>query len=425
MRILLSLIIILALAFLGHRWPSHLGDGWQKRVARFFGQGAGLIMFGILLGPMGLGLIDREILRVLLPLKVLTLAWIGLLFGLQFDRTLIIEGRRRAFTGILFRESLPAALMTSAFCLPWLWLLVSPQKASMLRRSPDDLWLAYALPGLLVIAALAACSSFYESHVPQIRRGMKKWPPRSFLHYACGVDQLLALLTLWILAGVVPSGNRIGGAFFGLVIPLFLGGAAGFLIALLASRKVGRQERLTIAMGGILLVSGVAMNMNLPILLVSSLVGIVIANASPGRYRLAEELHPAERPLFLVMLVLIGTSWSPGNWFISIGLALTYLVVRAGTKILSVRFLMGPLRGDDPWSGVGLLYQGAFPLAVLIDASWFLGSDIADTLSTALLLGIILSDALGASTMSLLSSRWLAAGTGQNAGTQTAREVDV
>ena len=106
MRILLSLILILALAFLGHRWPSQLGEGPHKRIARFFGQGVGLIAIGIALGPLGLNLIDQEILSVLTPLKVLTLAWVGLLFGLQFDRAVMGPGPPKRLIGLFLLEGL-------------------------------------------------------------------------------------------------------------------------------------------------------------------------------------------------------------------------------------------------------------------------------------------------------------------------------
>lgn len=406
MRILLSLILILALAFLGHRWPSQLGEGPHKRIARFFGQGVGLIAIGIALGPLGLNLIDQEILSVLTPLKVLTLAWVGLLFGLQFDRAVMGPGPPKRLIGLFLLEGLGSGWVTALFCLPWIMGVIGGGDG--IRENGSVGWLPVIGGLYFTISALAGCSSYYESSDAEIRRATRKWPLRPFFHYAAAGDQLVALLLLWAVAAFGTPTGGAGGGWVWISLPLFLGVAAGFLIALLSSRRVGRQDRLTIAMGGVLLVSGVAMNMNLPVLLVSTIAGIVIANASPGSSKLSEELLPAERPLFLVMLLLIGTSWRPGQWGIALGLALTYTVGRVLAKF-GFAWITGRRIGHRPSElGMGLLFQGAFALAVLIDSSWFLHPEWADTVSTALLLGILMSDALGAASFTRLSGQWLA-----------------
>ncbi len=279
MRILLSLILILALAFLGHRWPSQLGEGPHKRIARFFGQGVGLIAIGIALGPLGLNLIDQEILSVLTPLKVLTLAWVGLLFGLQFDRAVMGPGPPKRLIGLFLLEGLGSGWVTALFCLPWIMGVIGGGDG--IRENGSVGWLPVIGGLYFTISALAGCSSYYESSDAEIRRATRKWPLRPFFHYAAAGDQLVALLLLWAVAAFgTPTG---GGRRLGLDLLAVpgRGGRVSDRAALLAAR-VGHAGPLTIAMGGVLLVSGVAMNMNLPVLLVSTIAGVVIANASLG-----------------------------------------------------------------------------------------------------------------------------------------------
>jgi len=93
-RLLLTVLALALLSLLGSRL------GFRSRRASlgirlFVSAGSHYVLLGFLLGPRGAGLVTEGVTQSLAPFIALGLGWIGLLFGLQFDRQTLRSFARR------------------------------------------------------------------------------------------------------------------------------------------------------------------------------------------------------------------------------------------------------------------------------------------------------------------------------------------
>ncbi|MFH1569681.1 MAG: hypothetical protein ABIL09_16920, partial [Gemmatimonadota bacterium] len=114
MRLVLAAAFVTVLAFAGTRLPflRRTLSRWRAPLGlqSLLVSGTGFLLLGLLLGEFGLGLLDAATLSGLSPFVGLGLAWIGLLFGVQWEarvlRSLSAAGvaaalGQAAFTGVL------------------------------------------------------------------------------------------------------------------------------------------------------------------------------------------------------------------------------------------------------------------------------------------------------------------------------------
>jgi hypothetical protein len=83
MKLLLSIAIIVAIAVIGSRL-TFLNRKLPLGFRNIIFTGIEYIFIGVLLGRMGLNLIDAKSLNNFEPFLIFALSWIGFLFGLQF-----------------------------------------------------------------------------------------------------------------------------------------------------------------------------------------------------------------------------------------------------------------------------------------------------------------------------------------------------
>ena len=106
MKILLAAVVLAVLALVGSRRVmrrARVPLGAQL----IFATGTEFVFVGLLLGESWLGVIDGAAVRGLEPFVVVALGWIGLVFGLQFERRSL-----RALPPNFFTLSVVQALVT-------------------------------------------------------------------------------------------------------------------------------------------------------------------------------------------------------------------------------------------------------------------------------------------------------------------------
>ncbi len=358
---LVGVLILVLLGLLGSRLafdPDRAPLGPRLLLAT----GSHFLLVGLLLGPV-LGLLTLEVIGQLESLFALGLGWIGLLFGLQLDRTqlsqfptafLLFTVIQAAVAFVVF-----AGLGVAAFHL-----------AGALRPGIDV--------AIFATAATAAVST--PAGVALISRTFRvQGPLTRLIFYVASLDALVGILALQVTYAVYhPSTAIIEGMGWGLWLGIALatGIIFGVIFLWLTRPKPERDELTLFLLGLAVFEAGTALYLGISPLFVCMLTGVVIANLSPSRKRVYSILQAWEKPIYVVVLILAGALLGAGSW-IALPLALGYALLRGVGKLgggVAARRL-APLGLQAPAAvGLGLVPQGGISLAMALSAALTYGA---------------------------------------------------
>jgi len=280
---------------------------------------AGYVLLGAFLGDSFTGVISHTALAHLHVVGELALGAIAFAIGIELEwRTLRRIGR--SVFPIVLLEALGANLMVT---LGIWWFF-------------DDLALA------LVLGAIAAATA-PAATVLVIREMRAAGPLTSTLLAVVGMDDAIALILYAIAAAAASSllgstdvslfavlttaGYEIGGS---LLLGLGLGASLGWLVSRLGSR----EAVLSLTVGALILIEGLADQLHLSSLLVIMTLGAVMANIAPFPSRiLREQVSSLAAPILIGFFVLAGAylrvDLLPGlGW-----LGVVYLLARFAGKL--------------------------------------------------------------------------------------------
>ncbi|HSJ14947.1 MAG TPA: cation:proton antiporter [Longimicrobiales bacterium] len=391
MNALLGALVLFLLGVLGVRF-SFTGPGTPIGWRFFFVTGTHFLIIGLLLGPYALELLTPAVLGQLYPLLALGLGWVGLLFGLQFDRhqltlltprlvALAVLQATFAFLAFLAigmalfasagalhggaRAALAAAAATACVSSP-LGIAVVSNFLRERGRLTELLLLIASLDAVVGIVALQLAFAFYNPNVL----------------YGAGVAA--APLT-W------------------LALALALGISFGIIFLWLTRPKPTREELTLFVLGIAMFLSGAALHLGLSTLFVGMVAGAVIANLSPLERRVFNVLQGWEKSIYVVLLVLMGAMIDLATWLI-VPLAIGYTAVRLVAKLLggwaAARLVARDAR-PPALIGLGLAAQGGMSLVLVLSVTLSFGAlggaqpAVITLLVSTVVLGVILSELLG------------------------------
>ncbi|MBF0170473.1 MAG: hypothetical protein HQK87_05210 [Nitrospinae bacterium] len=348
-------IILFAAGFLGSRFafakerlPALLRDmfltGWEY------------IFIGMVLGPLGFDLIDQGRMEQLSPLLALGLAWAGLIFGMQMrvadlkkvDRGLLklTLFQMGATFAALFGLTLVMGMMGRSFTLSELFAGAGVVAAAGAISSPTT---------------LSMMASFYpRTSAPLFRR----------LLTVATLDVGPALVAVGLVFCLFPAGQ--GGTFdpargatllfFSVLIALAMAGIFRYF----GRKRLKPEEELTVLLGFLAFLSGVALFLKLSPLFLALMVGVTLANTLERDDPVFTTLFATEKPFYLILLILTGLLWSPSGplaFFMALAVALARFWAK-GTSVRIGTRLFRPEGGLPDDAGLGLMAQGALALAI-------------------------------------------------------------
>jgi Kef-type K+ transport system membrane component KefB len=389
MNALLGALVLFLLGLLGARFSfARPGTpiGWRF----FFVAGTHFLLIGVLLGPHAIGLLTPGVLRQFYPLLALGLGWVGLLFGLQLDRHQLSRLSPRLVALALLQAGFAFLLFLAVGMLVFGW------------RAP----LGSVEAGALTAAAATACVS----------SPLGIAVVSNFLHERGRLTELLLLIaSLDACIGIVAL--QVSYAFYNpaesalapgsavisaLGLAIAIGLTFGIVFLWLTRPKPSREELLLFLLGTATFLSGAALHMGLSPLFVGAIAGAVVANLSPLQRRVFRVLQFWEKPIYVVLLVLMGAMLNLANWWI-VPLALAYTLVRLLAKLVSAWLatrITAPRAQAPSLLGLGLTAQGGMSLALVLSVALSYDTLGARSGTVALLvstvvLGVILSEFVG------------------------------
>ena len=356
--------------------------------ARFlFVAGTHFLFIGFLLGPV-VGLLSREVIAQFFPLLALGLGWVGLLFGLQLEVRQLRRFPRRITIGAL----LQAVVAFGVFFGLGL-LALAPFFAL------DDVTRAVLLAG----AATACVSSplGVSAAVANVRGRTSE-----LLLYCASLDALIGIVALQVIFALFhplrARGLSIAIGAEWLFVAVGVGVAFAIFLLWLTRPKPDSDELVLFLLGCALFLGGASLYLGLSTLFVAMIAGTLVGNLSPMRRRLFTVLQEWEKPIYVILLLLLGALVSVRSATV-VPLAIGYAVLRLIAKLAGgwvTARVVRPLVVVPGTLGLGLLTQGGMSLVIalgIVLAYGGLGSTtpVLTNFMSAVVIGVLLSEVFG------------------------------
>jgi Kef-type K+ transport system membrane component KefB len=377
----LVLILVIALAYLA----THVLYDWVARRYRIV-SGAEYLVLGVLLGPHVSGIFNDEVLRGFAPLTTLTLGWAGVLAGTQFHLPQMVKVRGRVWT-IAFGEAIVTFVVVAGVMTATLEYVYALSRLSAI------------VPGVTLGAIAASSTPAGVQAAAKLMRS--KGPVLEQLEIATWVNNLVAitafgLLVCWLRRPVlavegIPNPTVTEWA----VIAIAIGVVGGALFHLFLGNE-RKNDRLVIGVAGaVILTTGVAAYLRLSPILSALVLGFILVNTTNARAQLEDVLVRAQRPMYFVMLVMAGATWTPSRqtaWLVPI---LFFLGLRAVAKIGAARLVTrwnGAMQELGPHWGRALVGQGWLGIAIGLDYASRGDTPLPSIVFTAAALSVLLTE---------------------------------
>lgn len=386
MKIFLALLIIITLVFGGY----HLTFRQFRLplIARtFYLSGLEFILLGMLLGPMFFNVLDENSIRGLEPLIALLLGWVGMLFGFQFEISML-----RRFPVIQFLAAIGEGLVTLVLVFAGVYMTFG-----FFPEIPENMKVIYSI----ALASAAACTAQTGLALVASANHTVNKDSLNLICYISSIGGAGALIVYGFVFLFRPETSSSVSFLHRLGIEAGMTIAACFSLLLLYSlflTKRRRSEELNLVIIGMaVLSSGMASMLNLSPLLLNFFMGFWLVNLSIEKERIFNLLISVEKPVYLIILIFLGAHFKLDSpWPLILGLS--YIVFRTLGKF-SGWFLVLVLKPDSkkhsPKLGLALLDQGGLPLAILLDLLLGFRGEFTRIVISVAIVGIVFNDIIG------------------------------
>jgi hypothetical protein len=384
MKLLLAIVIIIAVSILGARLTfldRRLSMGFRSILLT----GTEYIFIGVLLGGMGFDILDDKALDQMEPFLVFGLCWIGFLFGLQFKVQQI-----KKLPGFYFTISAGQALIT------FLFISVSMYFAF---RYYLDLPEPVLLMAAVTLGSAASCTA--QSSLGIVSKNYKVENRRLLELMRCisGIDGFYALGFFALALGILPGGETAPFDLYASLKWFFTSIAMGVIPALilisLSRVRFSPQEFFVFLIGTVMFCGGLSYQIRYSPLIAGLVCGVVTANFCRHHLRALSEVLQAEKPIYIILLLLLGASWELKPDF-SLVITGVYFLIRALGKVIGTFAASRVFKPDYPVPaglGLGLISEGGLAVAIIINFK-LLYPAIGDPLVTVIILAVFANELL-------------------------------
>jgi len=326
-----------------------MGTGWAKVILY---SGSLNLIIGYLIGPHFFGLLSDIIIGKLYVLVGLVLGWAGFLIGLQAKASEL----KRFQSAYYFYSSLNFFLtflgLFSAFCF-----------------LDFILTLSLGLPLLLLTSILGTVSSPILVGLLKEKLNLRG-PLIHLIQFSVALDNMVGVicfgLTMLYLKQFFYQEVHILVIIFGsFLFSLFM----SWLFFKISIMIDDLHQFFLVLIGFLLVVVGVALNLNQSVLLISFLFGVMLTNLPVDTRKLYQSIDNAEKPLYYLMMIFIGASIGEIKiehlFFVFI-----LVILRIGIKYLAgnlARFPFETIRIHHSKIGLPKIGMGGIALAMALD----------------------------------------------------------
>ena len=355
------------------------------------------LALGLILGDYGFGLVNGRMVDNLEPVLELSLGWIGILFGLQFDWKLM-----KRYQSSYFR----VAAMQSLFTIVLIWIcfyLVISVVPSL--SGSTGIWQTCLM--LTLIGAVSSPSSTALIARSGIRMSRKL---TRLVHFTSSIDPLIPILGFaFVLRSGYAENFSITSGLEWLLISILVGIVLGAIFYSCARHPYGQRELTLLIIGFAVFTGGICTYLGLSTLLVSAVVGITLANLLRDSERIFRVLSAREKPLLLILLVIVGASWQVDSSHLAGALWVVplYIFARMLSRLLGWIFSFPKLADPElekrtSWGGLALFSQGGMAIALIANLQITVNDPWRTLAVTGGLIGVVLAEIFGGKLTSLV-----------------------
>lgn len=382
MKLLLAFVIILVVSILGSRL-TFLNRGASLGFRNIVLTGTEYIFIGVLLGSMGLNVLDAAALKLMEPFLVLGLCWIGFLFGLQF-KVRQLKTLPKAYFSISAVQAFVTFLLVGG-AMYWMF-----ERYFQLSR-PASILVAVILGSTASCTAQSALAIVGKSYKFKNRRVLE------LMRYISGIDGFYALCFFVAALSIMPGGViapfDLFKSIIWLLVSIAIGVVPGIILIYLSRVKFTQQEFFVFLIGTVLFCGGIAHQTRYSPLIAGLVCGIVTANFCRHHLRALSEVLNAEKSIYIILLLLLGASWNikTDASFITAGI---YVLIRIAGKLTGAfagTRLFKPDYEVPPGLGLGLISDGGLSAAVIIDVKLLIPT-LAEPLVTIIILSVFFNE---------------------------------
>jgi len=361
MKLLLTIVLLAVISIAGTRitfMNRRLPLGFRSILLT----GTEYIFIGLALGGSGLDLLDGETRHQLWPFLIFGLAWIGFLFGLQFEFRQLKKIPHRFLRLSAFQSAMTFAVVSGS--MVWYLGCVHPDLGSRIVLVS------------MMLGAIASCTAQSALAIVSRRLKISKAGALELLRFISSIDGIFAIGLFGLVVLIFPPEE--GGWMIQATDPwvwlmhigIFLvsGLVPALIVVLLTRVRFSQMELILFIVGGVMFAGGLAQELAQAPLIAGFLMGVVFANLSRHRLRVMSLVLKAEKSMYIILLIILGAGWSP---------RFNMLIIIAGFYFL-MRVLgkwTGMFAGMKLWCiepslanrmGLGLISDGGFSVALLI-----------------------------------------------------------
>ncbi len=321
-------------------------------------QVVGYITIGIILGISGIGIFDRDTIRLLGPFTDFALGLIGFMIGGEIKFSTFKKYGSKIVTILLFEgiiTYMAVGLAVYAFTrnFPLAILLAALASATAPAATVDVIW-EYRAKGLLATTIIA---------IVALDDGL------SLILYALSkvfAEGALTGKTFSLLHSLAHPLMELGGSFV-------VGAGMGLVICLLLKRIHEVRERehfIVISLGSILITTGIASTFNFDLILCNMMLGATLINVYPKRSQALFNLtKQIASPVYVIFFVLIGARLNVATLASMGAVGVVYLVFRTLGK-MGGSYLGAKISGADEkvrkYLGTSLFSQAGVAIGLAI-----------------------------------------------------------
>jgi len=358
---LLGIIFLFILAYIGsflyERY--HMATGWIKV---FLYSGSLNLLIGYLIGPHFFGLLSGEIIGKLYVLVGLVLGWAGFLIGLQAK---VSELKRFQLTYYLYSGLNFFLSFLGIFSLIFIMDLV--------------LNIKIGLPVILLLTILGTVSSPILVGLLKEKLNLRG-PLIHLIQFSVALDNMVGVICFGLIMLFV---NRVYYQDVNILVMIF----GSFLFSVFMSWLFFKisimidnlHQFFLVLIGFVLVIVGVALNLNQSVLLISFLFGVVLTNLPVDTRKLYQSIDNAEKPLYYLMMIFIGSivgEIEVGHLIIIPILVVLRLIIKYFAGNLS-RFPFKTIRIHNSRIGLPKIGMGGIALAMALDFHLSLQNDFS------------------------------------------------
>ncbi len=308
-KVILGLAALLALAYLGGH-PSVVKLEKRLGIAHVVTAGFPFIALGLIAAHPAVGVLTDNVLDQIMPLMNFGLGWLGFIIGTQLDMR-FLDKLPSGTAVLVFLEAIMPFFVIAIVCGLLMGVFQNQMGDTSFVRDALVLGAAGAMSAPQIIGTR------HPGGWSAIAQG---WSPTHGLQALVSqLDEIAGVMGLLFLAAysrpdLLDVAWRLPGTAW-VFVSIGLGVAIGVLAYVMLRVPKTNTESLAILLGFVAFGSGLAGYLSLSAIVVCFIAGAIVTNfPSPQHKQFLPVLLRAERPIYMVFLIIAGALWDVGDW---------------------------------------------------------------------------------------------------------------